>query len=142
MYCVFFFFNDTSTTEFYTYSHTLSLHDALPISRTAAEHPSGQCQQAASRLLATRRCSVLHQHGRACRLPPDRPATPAPFACTAIARLPDDAWQSHDTTPDNVRTPKRWRSEEHTSELQSLMRISYAVFCLKKKNTKLTRNTY
>src|SRR3546814_9181610 len=27
------------------------------------------------------------------------------------------------------------RSEEHTSELQSLMRISYAVFCLKKKNT-------
>src|SRR3546814_6631761 len=31
------------------------------------------------------------------------------------------------------------RSEEHTSELQSLMRISYAVFCLKKKNT---RNMY
>src|SRR3546814_7325502 len=29
----------------------------------------------------------------------------------------------------------RGRSEEHTSELQSLMRISYAVFCLKKKNT-------
>src|SRR3546814_7872959 len=27
----------------------------------------------------------------------------------------------------------KWRSEEHTSELQSLMRISYAVFCLKKK---------
>src|SRR3546814_6307880 len=36
---------------------------------------------------------------------------------------------------------RRWRlhllrSEEHTSELQSLMRISYAVFCLKKKNEK------
>src|SRR3546814_5310324 len=31
------------------------------------------------------------------------------------------------------------RSEEHTSELQSLMRISYAVFCLKKKNTKKTQ---
>src|SRR3546814_6375121 len=29
-----------------------------------------------------------------------------------------------------------WRSEEHTSELQSLMRISYAVFCLKKKTKK------
>src|SRR3546814_4339034 len=29
----------------------------------------------------------------------------------------------------------RERSEEHTSELQSLLRISYAVFCLKKKNT-------
>src|SRR3546814_6076021 len=33
-----------------------------------------------------------------------------------------------------VFLPER-RSEEHTSELQSLMRISYAVFCLKKKNT-------
>src|SRR3546814_4468000 len=35
------------------------------------------------------------------------------------------------------------RSEEHTSELQSLMRISYAVFCLKKKNTKhyITKQT-
>src|SRR3546814_2554956 len=31
------------------------------------------------------------------------------------------------------------RSEEHTSELQSLMRISYAVFCLQKKNKKKTR---
>src|SRR3546814_5723981 len=30
-----------------------------------------------------------------------------------------------------------FRSEEHTSELQSLMRISYAVFCLKKKNNNL-----
>src|SRR3546814_6906750 len=33
------------------------------------------------------------------------------------------------------------RSEEHTSELQSLMRISYAVFCLKKKNVHITKNT-
>src|SRR3546814_10299070 len=32
------------------------------------------------------------------------------------------------------------RSEEHTSELQSLMRISYAVFCLKKKKTKKINN--
>src|SRR3546814_2915382 len=32
------------------------------------------------------------------------------------------------------------RSEEHTSELQSLMRISYAVFCLKKKKTKKKEN--
>src|SRR3546814_9750227 len=32
----------------------------------------------------------------------------------------------------------RNRSEEHTSELQSLMRISYAVFCLKKKKEKIT----
>src|SRR3546814_7123277 len=33
---------------------------------------------------------------------------------------------------------RAFRSEEHTSELQSLMRISYAVFCLKKKKTKQT----
>src|SRR3546814_6560984 len=33
----------------------------------------------------------------------------------------------------NTARPQRSRSEEHTSELQSLMRISYAVFCLKKK---------
>src|SRR3546814_10291045 len=33
------------------------------------------------------------------------------------------------------------RSEEHTSELQSLMRISYAVFCLKKKTTETTMTT-
>src|SRR3546814_1955872 len=38
---------------------------------------------------------------------------------------PSSILPSHDPT----------RSEEHTSELQSLMRISYAVFCLKKKNT-------
>src|SRR3546814_8497134 len=37
---------------------------------------------------------------------------------------------------------RRLRSEEHTSELQSLMRISYAVFCLKKKkNTKTSTHT-
>src|SRR3546814_8121507 len=41
--------------------------------------------------------------------------------------------------------PGRTRSEEHTSELQSLMRISYAVFCLKKKKTytrKVTTKKY
>src|SRR3546814_9942674 len=37
---------------------------------------------------------------------------------------------------------RRARSEEHTSELHSLMRISYAVFCLKKKISRLTNNTY
>src|SRR3546814_3681621 len=35
--------------------------------------------------------------------------------------------------PEKLRIPQPERSEEHTSELQSLMRISYAVFCLKKK---------
>src|SRR3546814_6752445 len=44
---------------------------------------------------------------------------------------------SHDWSPLPPRSTKRVivvRSEEHTSELQSLMRISYAVFCLKNKN--------
>src|SRR3546814_2353246 len=38
--------------------------------------------------------------------------------------------------------PHARRSEEHTSELQSLMRISYAVFCLKKKITNTTLHSY
>src|SRR3546814_8128840 len=40
---------------------------------------------------------------------------------------------------DDGRVELRGRSEEHTSELQSLMRISYAVFCLKKKKEKQSR---
>src|SRR3546814_3430428 len=36
-----------------------------------------------------------------------------------------------------IERRRRFRSEEHTSELQSLMRTSYAVFCLKKKKTEL-----
>src|SRR3546814_2067337 len=43
-------------------------------------------------------------------------------------------WFSHQPPPDWPRH----RSEEHTSELQSLMRISYAVFCLKKNKTNKT----
>src|SRR3546814_6328490 len=39
-----------------------------------------------------------------------------------------------DFAPALLLTPEGFRSEEHTSELQSLMRISYAVFCLKKKS--------
>src|SRR3546814_3176666 len=48
-------------------------------------------------------------------------------------------------TPKTVETPELRtdlvRSEEHTSELQSLMRISYAVFCLKKKTRKTNKNS-
>src|SRR3546814_10280821 len=45
------------------------------------------------------------------------------------------AFDALDSTA-TIAAYRRWyRSEEHTSELQSLMRISYAVFCLKKKNT-------
>src|SRR3546814_1727598 len=46
-----------------------------------------------------------------------------------------DAASSIYTPPALVRLILEERSEEHTSELQSLMRISYAVFCLKKKTT-------
>src|SRR3546814_7413740 len=47
-------------------------------------------------------------------------------------------WTTH-ISANSVRSPKsKPRSEEHTSELQSLMRISYAVFCLKKKKNKKT----
>src|SRR3546814_2058247 len=44
------------------------------------------------------------------------------------------------TTPIAASSCVSWRSEEHTSELQSLMRISYAVFCLKKKKMQKHNN--
>src|SRR3546814_2499881 len=50
------------------------------------------------------------------------------------------AWCLHRLPPHPELVPQR--SEEHTSELQSLMRISYAVFCLKKKTIQtMTRHT-
>src|SRR3546814_1578133 len=48
-----------------------------------------------------------------------------------VQKVPDE---TEPDQPSRVRQPAPGRSEEHTSELQSLMRISYAVFCLKKKN--------
>src|SRR3546814_8340281 len=65
-----------------------------------------------------------------------------PFGVDAAAldKGPED--QSSKLTGGQRRQPAR--SEEHTSELQSLMRTSYAVFCLKKKknnNTPLTTST-
>src|SRR3546814_3458155 len=60
-------------------------------------------------------------------------------------------WPPHDAAPTLPGTPlisivipcfnEEKRSEEHTSELQSLMRISYAVFCLKKKIYYVLANT-
>src|SRR3546814_5940501 len=71
---------------------------------------------------------------------------------TKRKRSPYEAWghtaQWEEIAARAAQLPrnKRWRfepdamrSEEHTSELQSLMRISYAVFCLKKKITQCTR---
>src|SRR3546814_2423494 len=46
--------------------------------------------------------------------------------------------QDHAAAQQRLNPNRDIRSEEHTSELQSLMRISYAVFCLKKKNNNTT----
>src|SRR3546814_8828972 len=56
-----------------------------------------------------------------------------PFAVVAGGRLLDHHGHAR-------RVEARQRSEEHTSELQSLMRISYAVFCLKKKKVTNAQN--
>src|SRR3546814_7596530 len=133
---VFFVFNDTAPTEIYTSLHTLSLHDALPI------------------LLAI----VVGQLASMLNLPPPSRASFAPtvlplgsaftWGLAASRGLPGNLFFpiGADTYPAIGRFltfffhPRAGRaahrSEEHTSELQSLMRISYAVFCLKKKNTK------
>src|SRR3546814_9573943 len=61
---------------------------------------------------------------------------PAPACATALG-----GWMlspADRTDRAQHRRPQRARSEEHTSELQSLMRISYAVFCLKKKKIPYT----
>src|SRR3546814_9951008 len=47
----------------------------------------------------------------------------------------DLLWTPGEDAPSRLSLVEVFRSEEHTSELQSLMRISYAVFCLKKKTT-------
>src|SRR3546814_8525939 len=76
-----------------------------------------------------------------------RRAHRAAHRAAAVGVLPEDAgcrWhrRTEDPAQRAVRGARvrmagtRARSEEHTSELQSLMRISYAVFCLKKKKTK------
>src|SRR3546814_8088629 len=77
------------------------------------------------------------------RRPPRSTRTDTLFPYTTLFRSEDGAagatcrWSA--TARDRRRgtarrgSGSRWRSEEHTSELQSLMRISYAVFCLKKK---------
>src|SRR3546814_5694529 len=65
--------------------------------------------------------------------PPVR-RSPVPFRAAARRFAAGSDRQEHEKYP----AAQSWRvirSEEHTSELQSLMRISYAVFCLKKKKT-------
>src|SRR3546814_8915227 len=62
----------------------------------------------------------------------------------ALADIVENNGEFVSKTTDYWNTWYGGRSEEHTSELQSLMRISYAVFCLKKKNsnTQTTNHTH
>src|SRR3546814_5097476 len=53
---------------------------------------------------------------------------------------PQDQWPAGIETKADVIEKIEKRSEEHTSELQSLMRISYAVFCMKKTNINITNH--
>src|SRR3546814_3728040 len=80
-------------------------------------------------------CSIgCREYGRAAPpLPPRRPiSSPAPFETLRPSGIPTRALSSLAATSEGGDLPVQ-RSEEHTSELQSLMRISYDVFCLKKK---------
>src|SRR3546814_2101663 len=109
------FFMSTASPEIYTYGHTRSLHDALPICRFTND-AAAFCQ----RMLAETGIAATPGFDF------DRGRGPY-FMRFSFAGATD-------------RMVEAARSEEHTSELQSLMRISYAVFCLKKKriNTVLT----
>src|SRR3546814_2899776 len=142
---MFFFFNDTATTEIYTYLHTLSLHDALPIYRLASQRRDGLGKQAGVLLVMTLKSHGQVQHrflqqtafgahlvsGNRFKLGAQRRIQDAYIGSAAVLAFCKCIAPGH-------------RSEEHTSELQSLMRISYAVFCLKKKiqNTAIYRSTY
>src|SRR3546814_1675942 len=120
----FFFCNETATTEFYTYGHTLSLPDALPIySRRRSQSLVSYGHELSRHHRVARDVRLHRQVGRrlvALR----RSGKIAPADGLAPTRL-------------RSRLEPPARSEEHTSELQSLMRISYAVFCLKKKKHKI-----
>src|SRR3546814_1823373 len=61
------------------------------------------------------------------------------YTCSTCARQGKAACKGRSIPMDTLDD---LRSEEHTSELQSLMRISYAVFCLKKKNITSTTNSH
>src|SRR3546814_3145558 len=79
------------------------------------------------------------------RRPPRSTRTDTLFPYTTLfrssmkdpANAPTEAVKRSDSS-DSRRLCSTPRSEEHTSELQSLMRISYAVFCLKKKKKRQT----
>src|SRR3546814_10015261 len=81
---------------------------------------------------------VLSGSRRTVATPSQPPPAVAGGGAKAKARGFRRSYQSPITAPSSshARRTRCARSEEHTSELQSLMRISYAVFCLKKKTKK------
>src|SRR3546814_3615544 len=94
-----------------------------------------------------RRCAVAHLLGRRCQAWRIRAcgggrhyAAFAPFAVLApdAEKVIATGAEALASATLELMARKGGRSEEHTSELQSLMRISYAVFCLKKKKHKTT----
>src|SRR3546814_3281145 len=74
-------------------------------------------------------------HTSAGRLPTEQGLRLFVDGMRSATRRSARSWKSWSRRP---RNSQKSRSEEHTSELQSLMRISYAVFCLKKKKNKNT----
>src|SRR3546814_4894947 len=90
------------------------------------EKPSNVMQQAA---IDPQRLEAMKAWmDRSMRKTVDDPVTEVVYNPTDAASSKDLGGAGGETLNDNTA-----RSEEHTSELQSLMRISYAVFCLKKK---------
>src|SRR3546814_1602368 len=137
---MFLFFNDTATTEIYTYLHTLSLHDALPIYLDPAL--GGKCY-------GQFKLALMNEIIGRCSWAPTVFGCAAPDSGNAdiLAMYGSDAQKQRYLQPlldgeicscFSMTEPQAGRSEEHTSELQSLMRISYAVFCLKKQNLNTT----
>src|SRR3546814_8182690 len=144
---LFFFFNDTATTEIYTYGHPLSRPDALPSShrraapgpppRSAAPSRGSPARAAAP---ASLRPAIGHAHeivdhaiGQPLEAQRHR-RRQQPALRLEVQGQGDLAGRfvQRVEPPVPFQALERARSEEHTSELQSLMRISYAVFCLKK----------
>src|SRR3546814_8734827 len=78
------------------------------------------------------------------RRPPRSTRTDTLFPYTTLFRSPAGPRNTPSSRSLNTSGSGGWRrnrSEEHTSELQSLMRTSYAVFCLKKKKDRHQNNT-
>src|SRR3546814_5925527 len=86
---------------------------------------------------ALRFCVTLSLDSNACSIAEVGRTTSWPCVVSSSSSSPSDTAMRRSRTRPSTGT----RSEEHTSELQSLMRISSAVFCLKKKTTKTVTHT-